>query len=665
MRLFARISALGCALALVALPMMQGGGAPAGAGTITVPATVSASTWTAMANTQTTPGSNAYPGSVSCVTSVFCLGVGANALYDGHLFYAEEWNGTVWSPVTLPTPSGASDEQLDQVSCVTTTFCIAVGSDTVSATQSPLILQWNGSAFTVVQGTTASASASTLRGVSCISASFCFAIGSDGTDESFAYIEQWNGSAWNATSLPATTGVTDILPFSLSCTTPANCMAVGSQTLSSGQAPWSLLWNGTTWTAPTTPAPSGVTTSNIVLASVSCVGTAFCTAVGDMNPTATPPGIENLIETWNGTAWTALPLTPSTPPTYASFLLGVSCFSITACTAVGGTWTSADAARISTQVLTWNGQAWSVASSPNAPGNAQTSFTGVDCLTDWACVASGATSVTSSSVAQAFDAIASIARSGYRFVAADGGVFNYGNGAPYLGSMGGSALNAPIVGMATMPAGDGYYLVASDGGVFNYGSAQFYGSAGSLHLNAPIVGMAVTPDGGGYWLVASDGGLFAYGDAPFYGSMGGQPLNKPIVGMAPTPNGNGYYEVASDGGIFSFPIQGGPPFLGSTGSITLNKPIVGMTVTSAGFYYLVASDGGIFSYPTTNGPPFYGSTGSITLNKPIEGMVAEPNGYYLGASDGGVFAFPSTNGPPFLGSRGGQPLNAPIVGISG
>ena len=80
---------------------------------------------------------------------------------------------------------------------------------------------------------------------------------------------------------------------------------------------------------------------------------------------------------------------------------------------------------------------------------------------------------------------APIARTGYRFVASDGGVFNYGSGAPFLGSMGGQPLNKPIVGMAVMPAGDGYYLVASDGGIFNYGSAQFYGSTGSLHLNSP------------------------------------------------------------------------------------------------------------------------------------------------------------------------------------
>jgi len=203
---------------------------------------------------------------------------------------------------------------------------------------------------------------------------------------------------------------------------------------------------------------------------------------------------------------------------------------------------------------------------------------------------------------------------GYRFVASDGGVFDFGS-ATFAGSTGGMALAAPIVGMATTPDGGGYWLVASDGGIFTFGDAHFYGSTGAVRLNRPIVGMAATPDGGGYWLVASDGGIFTFGDATYYGSTGGIRLNEPIVGMAPTAGGGGYWLVASDGGIFTF---GDAPFDGSMGGTHLNEPIVGMAATpDGGGYWLVASDGGIFTFGDA---PFEGSTGGIALNRSIVGM---------------------------------------------
>ena len=202
---------------------------------------------------------------------------------------------------------------------------------------------------------------------------------------------------------------------------------------------------------------------------------------------------------------------------------------------------------------------------------------------------------------------------GYWMAASDGGVFAFGD-ATYHGSMGGKPLNEPIVGMASTPDGKGYWLVASDGGIFSFGDATFHGSTGALHLNEPIVGMSATPDGNGYWLVASDGGIFAFGDATFHGSMGGQPLNKPIVGMTSTPDGKGYWLVASDGGIFSF---GDATFHGSTGALHLNEPIVGMSAAPSGSgYWLVASDGGIFSF----GAPYFGSLGGLGVTN-VAGML--------------------------------------------
>ena len=88
---------------------------------------------------------------------------------------------------------------------------------------------------------------------------------------------------------------------------------------------------------------------------------------------------------------------------------------------------------------------------------------------------------------------------------------------------------------ADVPGGGGYWLAAADGGVFAFGDARYYGSMAGTHLKAPIVGITATPDGGGYWLVAADGGVFAFGDANYWGSMGGTHLDKPVVGMAASP----------------------------------------------------------------------------------------------------------------------------------
>src|SRR5580698_8553037 len=211
---------------------------------------------------------------------------------------------------------------------------------------------------------------------------------------------------------------------------------------------------------------------------------------------------------------------------------------------------------------------------------------------------------------------------GYSFVSICGGVptlapqvtatYGFGNatlpGPPVTS-------NLPLVGAAAHGAG-GYWEVAADGGIFSFGDAAFHGSMGGTPLNQPIVGMAATPSGNGYWEVASDGGIFSFGDAAFHGSMGGTPLNQPIVGMAATPSGNGYWEVAADGGIFSF---GDAAFHGSMGGTPLNQPIVGLAPDAAtGGYWEVAADGGIFAYDA----PFYGSTGNIHLNQPIVGMEA-------------------------------------------
>lgn len=83
-------------------------------------------------------------------------------------------------------------------------------------------------------------------------------------------------------------------------------------------------------------------------------------------------------------------------------------------------------------------------------------------------------------------------------------------------------LNKPVVGAWPTISGAGYWLVAADGGVFAFGDAQpFDDPVPAMHLAAGIVGGFSSPTGKGLTLVAADGGVFCLGDAKFEGSIPG------------------------------------------------------------------------------------------------------------------------------------------------
>ncbi len=233
-------------------------------------------------------------------------------------------------------------------------------------------------------------------------------------------------------------------------------------------------------------------------------------------------------------------------------------------------------------------------------------------------------------------------------------VIPFGDASMNYGSTSSINLASPVVGIVRTPDGGGYWEVAADGGVFSFGDARFFGSMGGMPLAQPVVGMAASPDGGGYWEVAADGGVFSFGDARFFGSMGGMPLAQPVTGMGASPDGDGYWEVAADGGIFSF---GDARFFGSMGGTPLAQPVTGMAASPDGDgYWEVAADGGIFSFGDAR---FFGSMGGTPLAQPVTGMAASPDGdgYWEVAADGGIFSFGDAR---FFGSfTGGVPAEGP------
>ena len=551
----------------------------------------------------------------SCATASFCVAVGTDYAGPYRRTMIEQWNGTAWAVVTSPDTSSTQANALYAVSCPTTTFCMAVGSVVASGVRRTLVEQWDGTAWSIVPSPdVTTSSGNDLADVSCTSSTSCVAVGEVYSSPGSALAMTWNGIAWSLSS-PARPGSASSSFFDgVSCTSAAFCVAVGGAYGPSPTATLTETWNGSGWAI--VPSPDPYVGADQVLLSVACTSTSSCmaTGFGDIGTLA-----RTLIEQWNGVAW-SVDASPDASATSNDSLAAVSCAGPASCVAVGSSEAAPGATSYVTEVVAWDGTTWTLEASPNPgvtpPNPNQAELNGVSCVGGHLCVASGDAYPGAGSDDATLVESAPIIRPGYRLVASDGGIFTFG-GASCDGSTGKLTLNKPIVGMATTPDGGGYWLVASDGGIFAFGGAHFDGSTGALTLNQPIVGMAATPDGGGYWLVASDGGIFAFGNAAFHGSTGGHVLNEPIVGMTSTPDGGGYWLVASDGGIFAF---GDAVFKGSTGALTLNRPIVGMTPTpDGGGYWLVASDGGIFAFGDA---VFKGSTGALALNRPIVGMTA-------------------------------------------
>jgi hypothetical protein len=258
---------------------------------------------------------------------------------------------------------------------------------------------------------------------------------------------------------------------------------------------------------------------------------------------------------------------------------------------------------------------------------------------------------------------------GYWLVGSDGGIFSFG-AAAFHGSMGGSWLQRPVVGITPTITRGGYWLVASDGGIFSFGDATFYGSIPGLglhpagsglpnSLNAPIVGMVPTVTRRGYFMVASDGGVFAFGDARFEGScpgIGG--CAGPAVAVMPDHTGDGYWLVTASGSVYAF---GDAAFYGTPPPDPI--PVVDAVATPDGHgYWLQYANGAVtpFGDAANLGEP----VGYVNTYNPAASIfpTADGHGYWVATARGDVFSYGNA---PYLGSESDAGLNGLIIAAFG
>ena len=295
--------------------------------------------------------------SVSCITSSSCVAAGFSVNPAYGVATIEDWKGTRWGLAPLHP---AIRPGLTGVSCAADGFCAALGLDigdkhgfAVGATRRQPNSKWS---YASVPDPSTDIGFSDL---SCASSSSCMALGmQEDTYPSDTVIGQWNGSAWSSApnSIPG-----DLT--AISCSSTSQCKAVGL-TWQGDTATTALAesWNGTSWTIDDIVPSSGGFTAVSCSRPTSCMAVGFAAPQGScvVFPNPCPPQAEQ----WNGSSWVST--TPETPPgSTFSALSGVSCTGPSDCFAVGQYSTSTLHLNALTLVEHWNGVAWSIVPSPS------------------------------------------------------------------------------------------------------------------------------------------------------------------------------------------------------------------------------------------------------------------------------------------------------------
>jgi hypothetical protein len=194
--------------------------------------------WSIKSTPNPTGSTEAVMHKVSCTSSTSCVS-SADYVHSGLVSaFVEKWNGTEWAIQSVATPSGAQQVVLLGISCTSSTACTSVGYyENSSSIWVTLAERWNGTEWTV-QSTPLEPGATTsaLIEVSCTSSTSCVAVAQYGSSARphASYAERWNGTSWSLESLPSPSGSSASWMYGVSCTSSTACTAAGADTEASG-----------------------------------------------------------------------------------------------------------------------------------------------------------------------------------------------------------------------------------------------------------------------------------------------------------------------------------------------------------------------------------------------------------------------------------------------
>ena len=291
---------------------------------LTVPASAAAG-WTVVTPSGLAAGTENYlNGSFALSDSdAWAVGESSNASAGTEVPLALNWNGTTWSSVPTPTPSGSTPNwSFESVAASSASDAWAVGEQ-VAGTKihDSLYEHWNGTAWSVVAGPNEGP----------LTAALDFSPTNAYAFADFSVLH-WNGTAWSVVSggLPA---------LQVSADSPDDIWGIYRNNMVTH-------YNGTSWSTYTLSAPSG---------------TPVFESVAALSPTdvyvAGTTGTAPVLEHYNGKSWQVMTL----PSSFSSYGLNA----ITA-KSDSDIWVFSNTGSPSVPLLlaNYNGSSWTTSPSP-------------------------------------------------------------------------------------------------------------------------------------------------------------------------------------------------------------------------------------------------------------------------------------------------------------
>lgn len=237
-------------------------------------------------------------------TDVWAVGVYDPPGPDTQASLAIHWDGTAWSIVSTPHPSGTSRYLLG-VSATSSASGWAVGASTGLlgdglatdgiAPLSTMALRWNGHTWSRSSTPNAGSESNQLNAVSTVQTGSTWAVGSyaNNATTSFGLVEHFVGGVWHRVTVPGLGAGTTL--DGVSGSVADDVWIVGRTGGFSNPVALMAHWDGTSWHVYTGPGPAGITMQGVVDDGVNRTWSVGIRAASN--------GFFAVRESWNGHVW--------------------------------------------------------------------------------------------------------------------------------------------------------------------------------------------------------------------------------------------------------------------------------------------------------------------------------------------------------------------------